>query len=204
MSSLQERGLRVVGMKPVASGCISTPDGLRNDDAQRILSQGSLRLHYEEVNPVALEPAIAPHIAARAASTEISLDRLVSGYRALEMRADCCVVEGVGGWLVPLNERDSLADLVSRLGIPVILVVAIRLGCLNHALLTAQSIAAHGVTLLGWVANAVAPDETEVEANIASLVRRIDAPLVGVIPFLENLSASALSRHLGGLGRILQ
>ena len=201
MSKLQETGLQVVGMKPVASGSICTPDGLRNDDAQRILAQGSMNLSYKEVNPIALEPPVAPHIAAQAAGTEISIDRLVFAYRALEARADCCVVEGVGGWLVPLNDRESLADLVSRLGIPVIMVVATRLGCLNHALLTVESIVASGVTLLGWVANAARPGEKEIQANIATLTRRIDAPLLGVIPFLNELSASAFSRHLGELRR---
>lgn len=204
MSNLQETGLRVIGMKPVASGSASTPDGLRNDDAERILAQGSMNLSYEEVNPIALEPPVAPHIAARAAGTDISIDRLVSAYRALEMRADCCVVEGVGGWLVPLNDRESLADLVSRLGIPVVMVVAIRLGCLNHALLTVESIVARGLTLMGWVANAPKPGANEMKTNITALTRRIDAPLVGVVPFLDDLSASEFSRHLGGLRRIFR
>ncbi len=156
MQALQDQGLTVAGMKPVSAGCEQTAAGLRNDDAVLLQQQSSITLEYAAVNPYAFEPAIAPHLAARAAGVEIDLDVILTAYRALAARVDCVVVEGVGGWRVPLNERASVADLAAALGLDVCLVVGLRLGCLNHALLSAASIEAAGCHLAGWVANRLA------------------------------------------------
>jgi dethiobiotin synthetase len=182
MRLLQERGLRVAGMKPVASGCERTPQGLRNEDALQLQRQASMPLDYAEVNPYAFEPPIAPHIAAREAGVRIGLDVIRAGMRRLAVVSDAVCVEGVGGWLVPLNERETVADLAGRLGLDVILVVGMRLGCLNHALLTARSIEAAGLPLAGWVANCLPPEPDYLQENITALKSGLSAPLLGVVP----------------------
>jgi dethiobiotin synthetase len=184
MQLLQDRGHRVAGMKPVASGCTPTPQGLRNDDAQQLQQQANIELAYAAVNPYAFEPPIAPHLAAAAAGCRIDLGMIHAGVQQLADRADRVCVEGVGGWLVPLNERETVADLALRLGLDVILVVGIRLGCLNHALLTVRSIETHGVRLAGWVANCLPPVADSLDDNINSLKSMISAPLLGVVPAL--------------------
>ena len=182
MQLLQDRGLRVAGMKPVASGCTPTPQGLRNDDAQQLRQQANIELDYVAVNPYAFEPPIAPHLAAAAAGCRIDLAMIHAGVQQLADRADRVCVEGVGGWLVPLNERETVADLAVRLGLDVILVVGMRLGCLNHALLTVQSIETHGARLAGWVANCMPPMADALDENINHLKSNIYAPLLGVVP----------------------
>lgn len=196
MQQLQARGLNVAGMKPVASGCESTAAGLRNADALQLLRQASVTLDYEQVNPYAFIPAIAPHIAAGQASARIGLDIIHSAYTRIAEQADCVVVEGVGGWEVPLNERETLADLACLLKLPVILVVGIRLGCLNHALLTAAAITRAGLPLAGWVANVLPPQPDCVDENINSLKSRISAPLLGVVPVLDEPGASEMAEHI--------
>lgn len=203
MDALQAQGFHVTGMKPVASGCRRTARGLRNEDAERILAQSSRPLPYAQVNPIAFEPAIAPHIAAADAGDHIALDAVEAAYRFMSQDADYCVVEGVGGWLVPLNERETLADLVRRLDLPVILVVGIRLGCLNHALLSVESIRHHGATLVGWVANVLSAQGEWTHENIEALEARIDAPLLGVIPWLEYPSDREFSTRLKAVEKVL-
>jgi dethiobiotin synthetase len=197
LAGLAQAGLSCAGMKPVASGCANTAAGLRNDDAERLRSISSIEIDYEDVNPYAFEPAIAPHLAARAVGVTIDLDRIHTHFQRLRAKADWVVVEGVGGWLVPLNDEATIADLARLLGLPVILVVAIRLGCLNHALLTVDSIKQTGVPLAGWVANRLAEDGTLVQENIATLKRRIAAPLLGDLPYLFTDPAPAkVATHL--------
>jgi dethiobiotin synthetase len=196
MQWLQDRGHRVAGMKPVATGCVPTPQGLRNDDAQRLRQQASIELAYEAVNPYAFEPPMAPHSAAAAAGTRIDLDRLEAGFAELRSRADRVCVEGVGGWLVPLNGGETVADLAVRLGLDVILVVGIRLGCLNHALLTRRAIEASGLRLAGWVANCLPPPTDTLKENINTLKSMIYAPLLGVVPMLDTVSAKAVADRL--------
>jgi len=191
LHALARQGHRVAGMKPVASGCIATPEGLRNDDALVLQGESSVPLAYEAVNPCALEPPIAPHLAAAEAGTAIGVDPLVRAARRLGAGADCLVVEGVGGWLVPLEGRATVADLAQALALPVVLVVGVRLGCLNHALLTAESIQARGVAFAGWVANQVDPRAARVEGNIDTLRRRLPAPLLGIIPPFPEPPAAA-------------
>lgn len=196
MHALRERGLTVAGMKPVASGCEATPEGLRNEDALMLQAQCSPMQPYEHINPYAFAPPIAPHIAAAEASVSIDFDRVARYYALLAGATDRVVVEGVGGWLVPLNARKSVADLAQSLGLPVILVVGVRLGCINHALLSAEAIHARGVPLAGWVANCVEPGTDRLEENIDTLRGLIDAPLLGVVPHLASPEIARVAEAL--------
>lgn len=191
------RGLSTAAAKPVASGCQRTPQGLRNDDALALLAQCSLPLRYEEVNPLAFEPAIAPHLAAREVGVELTVASLASPVRAILARnADFSLVEGAGGWRVPLVGRESLSDLAQALAIPVVLVVGVRLGCINHAVLTAEAIERDGLELAGWVANIVDPQTSRLEENLATLGERLPAPCLGRVPYLADASAAAVAQHL--------
>jgi len=196
MQALQDQGLCVTGMKPVASGCEVTGAGLRNDDALRLQRQSSIALDYEVVNPYALEPAIAPHLAADAAGVTIDIDHIYDVYQTVAELSDCVVVEGVGGWRVPLNARQDVADLALRLGLDVYLVVGLRLGCLNHALLSAAAIEHSGCRLAGWVANRLPPCMDAVEANINTLKDKLSSPLLGIVPELETLDSKAVAQVL--------
>jgi dethiobiotin synthetase len=183
MAALKAQGRVVVGMKPISAGCEATPAGLRNGDATALMAQSSVPLPYELVNPVAFEQPIAPHIAAADAGTRIDLRRIERAYAKLVRSSDICVVEGAGGWLVPLGPRSNLADLAARLELPVIVVVGIRLGCLNHALLTVESIARRGLPLAGWVANVLVDASARPDANVAALEARIRAPLLARVAY---------------------
>ncbi|NEV60875.1 dethiobiotin synthase [Thiorhodococcus minor] len=196
MSALQSRGLRVLGMKPVASGCEPGPDGLRNADAERIRAQGCCDAPYGVVNPFAFSPPIAPHIAAGQTGTEISMVSIRTAFGALSDEADLVVVEGVGGWRVPLGPELWLSDIPQRLDLPVILVVGLKLGCLNHAILTVESIQRAGIKLAGWIANQVEPDMLERDANLATLGALIEAPCIGTIPWLAEPAPHEIADHL--------
>lgn len=196
MLRLREAGLKVAGFKPVAAGCEITPEGLRNEDALELQRCASHAWPYATVNPYALEPPIAPHLAAAEVGLELALDPLRTAYAELARPSDVVVVEGAGGWLVPLDGRLTLADLAADLGLDALLVVGIRLGCLNHALLTAASIAAHGVRLAGWVANVVDPQVERLEGQLQTLSARIDAPCLGKLPHLADPRPENLARHL--------
>ncbi len=196
MRLLQDRSHSVLGMKPVASGAVSTPRGLRNDDALRLQAQGSFRVDYERINPYAFAPPIAPHIAAAQAGSAIDIDRIAEAFSWLSQRADRVVVEGIGGWKVPLGSGGDTAQLARRLDLPVILVVGLKLGCLNHALLSAESIQAAGARLLAWVANTLDPEMPERSANVATLTRHLACPCLGLIPRLAAPEADALAEYL--------
>ena len=180
----KERGLSTAALKPVAAGCDVTAEGLRNDDALLLQSVITQSLAYEQINPIALEPAIAPHIAAQQARRVLSVDRLTGFCRGVLNQADFTLVEGAGGWRVPLNSAETLADLARTLQLPVILIVGIRLGCINHAMLTVEAIARDGLPLAGWVANIIDPDMPCQQENIVSLQQRLAAPCLGVVPYL--------------------
>ncbi len=180
---LQQQGNKVAVMKPIASGCELTNEGLRNDDAVQLSQQADVSLAYELINPYAFEPAIAPHIAAKQADINIDLDVIKQNFDLIQSQADSVVVEGAGGWLVPLNEHATMADLAVKLALPVVLVVDIRLGCINHALLTVEAIKQSGLPLQGWVANQRQENE-QVKEIIATLERHISAPLLGTVPVL--------------------
>ena len=190
-------GLRTAAIKPVAAGCIDMGKGLRNDDALQLQAVSSHKLHYQQVNPVALEAAIAPHIAAQESGKTLSASRLVGFCRGLTLLPlDLIVIEGAGGWRVPLNDRETLADVAREMNCPVILVVGMRLGCLNHALLTAEAIRRDGLAIAGWVANIIEPDMPRLEENIATLKRRFNEPCLGTVPRLQNLTPEQVGSYL--------
>lgn len=187
--------LRAVGMKPVASGCDQTPRGLRNDDALRLLAASTPGFDYADINPYAFAEPVAPHLAARDAGVRLDAAFLIKKYQYLESRADLVVVEGAGGWRVPLGEDYDFADLSVRAGWPVVLVVAMRLGCINHALLSVESIRRRA-RLAGWVANCLPPRQPRLEDNLDSLRARIDAPLLGVVPPLTRPAPETVAAML--------
>lgn len=185
LKAFERESCSSVAMKPIASGCELIAGELRNDDALALMQYATQKLAYQEVNPYAFEPAIAPHIAAQESSQPIELNQLVKMTQDfLRHKADIKLIEGAGGWLVPLNEQDTLADYVKVLDIPVILVVSIRLGCINHALLSARAIRAAGLQLAGWVANVSGGNGQKVAENIGSIKNMIDAPLLAKIDFI--------------------
>lgn len=191
------RGLSTAAVKPVAAGCQQTADGLRNDDALALQAECRPALAYELINPIALEAAIAPHIAAAEEGVALTMELLAGAcLQVLDRNADLTLVEGAGGWRVPLNNQQTLADLAVDLRLPVIMVVGMRLGCINHALLTAEAIAASGLTLAGWVANHVDPQMSRPQENLQTLQQLLKAPCLGVVPWLPNASAAAVAAHL--------
>ena len=196
LAALNRTGSRAVGMKPVASGCRQTTDGCRNEDAQALIAESAGAPDYSLVNPYALAEAVAPHLAARAAGIEIRLDPILAAFAALSTNANCLVVEGVGGWAVPLSPTLMQADLVRALKLPVILVVGLRLGCINHALLSARAIVADGCRLIGWVGNRIDPDMARAEENLATLRELLPAPCLGVLPFAQTPAPAQLGVFL--------
>lgn len=179
--TLRRGGIAAIGMKPVASGCESTSSGLRNGDALALIEAAGVELRYEDVNPFAFADPIAPHLAADDKGEVIDPDRIIEACMRLQRDAEFVIVEGVGGWLAPLGDSLMQADLAHALNMPVLLVVGLRLGCLNHALLTARAIAADGCQLIGWIGNHIEPQMQRVEDNIATLKQRIQAPLLGIV-----------------------
>ena len=191
LRALGRAGRSTVGLKPVAAGCDRVGGELVNSDALALQRESSHELSYAEVNPLAFEPAIAPHLAALQADRPITCARLVrhcDTWMDLIKKEDldALVIEGAGGWLVPLNDRETLADFCESLGAEVILVVGMRLGCLNHAMLTVADVERRGLRLAGWVANCLPPPMAELDANIATLAGRLAAPCLGRIPTADS------------------
>lgn len=184
---------RVVGFKPVASGC---DDDYHNDDAKRLLLASNVQASYGQVNPYCFVHPVAPHISARDSGVRIEMSRILTSYGELAGQSDEVIVEGAGGFLVPLNEKFDSADLARELGLPVIVVVGMRLGCLNHALLTMRVIADYGLECAGWVANVLDAEMPALQQNIDALCERIAAPLLGVIPYQAQPDARATAAHL--------
>ena len=183
LHALARTGLSVVGMKPVAAGAVHSAEGLINDDVAQLRAASSVKAELALVNPYCFEPAIAPHIAAAQAGVTIDCARIAQAHARLAAMADVVVVEGAGGFCVPLNSSENAADLAYYFGLPVILVVGVRLGCMNHALLTAQAIRARGLKLAGWIANRIDPAMPVAEENVTALAERLAAPLLGEIEF---------------------
>lgn len=196
MQCLQSAGLSVNGMKPVASGARRAAAGMINDDALRIRQQSSGLSDYSLINPYVFEPAIAPHLAAHYSGVRIDIRVIRETYQKLAQSSDRVLVEGVGGWRVPLNDTNLVSDLAIALELPVIMVVGMRLGCINHSLLTLEAINTSGCRLTGWVANCVDSKMVELEGNLETLQQRITAPLLGVVPYLENTDPVAVARYL--------
>lgn len=187
LAAAKKRGVSTLAIKPVAAGCEITSEGLRNGDALQLMAHMTASLSYEQVNPVAFAPGIAPHIAAQQAKQTLALQPLVSHcQKLLKNPVGLALIEGAGGWRLPLNDSEYLSGLPKALGVPVILVVGMKLGCLNHALLTLEAIASDGLQLAGWVANSVDKNMSCQEENLQTLKNRISAPLLGMVPFLEN------------------
>lgn len=182
----QRRSLSVSAVKPVAAGCELIDGQWVNEDALMLQSAMQTETHYEKVNPVALRPAIAPHIAAQLADVDLNVKGLQEACNLNQYQTDIILVEGAGGWLVPLNNYQTLADFAVVESMDVILIVDIKLGCINHALLTQASIQSTGLKLIGWVANKVCDEMPVVEQNIQTLTGLINAPLLGQIPLLTS------------------
>ena len=196
LRSFRERGLKVAGMKPVATGCIATASGLRSEDALILQREGSGRHPYATVNPFAYQPAIAPHLAAQEAAIPIDFSEIERCLRILSADSDVIVVEGAGGWRVPLAGERTMGHLAVQLRLPVILVVGLKLGCLSHALLTTEAIIGGGAALAGWVANGIDGNFERADDNVATLASRLPAPLLGRIPWLAPPDVRAAAARL--------
>jgi dethiobiotin synthetase len=191
-----QKGHSTLGLKPVAAGCEQTEAGLRNEDALALHAASTVKLSYEQTNPVALREAIAPHLAAKHENRSLQASRLAGLCRGALPKADLVLVEGAGGWRVPLTGRETLAQLAIELQLPVILVVGIRLGCLNHALLTAEAIRNDRLPLAGWVANVVDPGTACIDENIETLERWLGAPRLASVPYTPQVRPGQLIQQI--------
>ena len=196
LHALRGHGLRAVGMKPVASGCTHGADGWRNDDALALQAASDPRPAYADLNPFALPEPLAPELAAREAGIPVTLPPLLAAHARLAAQADAVVVEGVGGWMAPFSGDLMQADLARALDLPVVLVVGLRLGCLNHAYATARAIAADGLRLAGWIASEVDPGMARIDENVALLAARLPAPCWGRLPHAPDPDPLAMARCL--------
>lgn len=193
LTTAAQQGLRAVGLKPVAAG--TDADG-RNDDVLRLMAASNVVLPERTVNPWLLNEPLSPHIAARLAGIEITMDPILESFNAAKGLADLILVEGVGGLYAPLSESLSQPDLIHALDLPVILVVGLRLGCLNHALLTAAAIQQHGLRFAGWIGNQIDPCFLAQEDNIQTLHERLKAPCLGILPFQNTTADASLASNL--------
>ena len=183
MRALKQHGYKVAGMKPVSAGCEHTASGLRNDDAQKLRRESSIDLPYELINPFAYEPPIAPHIAAAQSGRPIDSATITNAYEKIASQADVVIVEGVGGWAVPIDHRQTMADVAKALNLPIIVVAGIRLGCLNHTLLTYESIKAKGCQIAGWIANHLSENNPVADQNIHYLKQALPITYLGTLPY---------------------
>lgn len=197
LAGLRDLGKSTAAIKPLAAGAEMTAAGPRNEDGLMLQEWQTSGLSYQQVNPVLLERPLSPHIAAALEQRRVTVSQLVGYCRGIMLqRVDTVLIEGAGGWRVPVNSTETLAGLPRQLEIPVILVVGMRLGCLNHALLTAEAILGDGVELLAWVANQVEPRMGEVDANLATLKARLPGRFLGFVPWLEQAGPLAVASHL--------
>lgn len=201
LHALGQAGVRAAGMKPIAAGAEQRDGVWCNEDVDFLYAAAPLKLPRALTTPYLFRAPAAPHIAASLESVAIEPGRIVAAYEQVRAQAEAVVVEGVGGWRVPLTHGYDTSDLARQLGLPVILVVGLRLGCINHALLTAEAIAARGLKLAGWVANTVDPTMGHPEGNIEAIAARLSAPLLGVVPRLPKASAAQASTYLD-LGKV--
>ena len=189
-------GYRTAGYKPVASGSEMTAEGLRNGDALALQANSAVALNYQQVNPYVFAEPTSPHIVSADEGRPIELAQLSAGLRHLEQRADWVLIEGAGGWFTPLSEQYTFADWVQQEQLPVILVVGIKLGCINHALLTVQAIQQAGLSLVGWIANDVSEPGRRHQEYLTTLRRMLPAPWLGEIPHLAEPERQALGHYL--------
>ncbi len=193
---LNENGLLAAGMKPVAAGTVLKKNELINDDVEQLIKFSSVNFPKNLIVPYLFKEPISPNIASDNEKNEIELQKIVDSFELIKKKVDFVIVEGIGGFKVPLNYNLDTADLAEKLDLDIILVVGLRLGCLNHALLTVESIKSRGLNLLGWVSNQVDPEMIYVRENINTLKKRIDAPLIGEIPYMENPSPYLVKNFL--------
>ncbi|THB74720.1 MAG: dethiobiotin synthase [Gammaproteobacteria bacterium] len=194
--SFVQKGYKVAGMKPIASGCDETADGVRNSDALKLISAANADLSYDLINPYTFKAPIAPHIAAEQSGVAIEMAKIRQCYREIQQQADLVVVEGVGGWTVPIDQNQRMDDLALELGLSVIMVVGIRLGCINHTLLTYEAIQAKGLEVAGWVANYISTEDLCLQEQTDSIKQRISAPLLGEIPFNKSINHQYVAQHI--------
>ncbi len=194
---LKQKGFKTLALKPIATGCLATIKGLRNTDACLLKKHMTEKLLYKQVNPIAFYEPIAPHIAAQNERQELTVNSIVEVCRdTLNKSADFLIIEGVGGWLVPLNFHETTADLVVAFGYPVILVIGMRIGCINHTLLTIESMEKKQIKIAGWIANTIQPKIPYLTDTIKTLKQYIPAPLLGVVPYLEFVDPSITASYL--------
>ncbi len=203
VAALRAAGARAVGMKPVASGCVRLTDGWHNEDAEALRAAGGVALDYATVNPYALPEPVAPHVAAREAGVSIRIEPIRAAYARLAATADWVVVEGAGGWMVPLGATLMQAEVPRALGLPAVLVVGLRLGCINHALLSARAIAADGVALAGWIGSLIDPAMQRVADSLEALDSRLPAPCLGVLGHRPEASTAEVAFELAAAARRL-
>lgn len=203
LHACRRAGVRAVGFKPVAAGARRTPQGLRNEDAEQLAAASAFQPPYHHLNPYCLEPAIAPHIAAAEVGVTLDFAPIEAAYAALAATAELVVVEGAGGWRVPLGPDGDMADLAVRLGLPVVLVVGMRLGCLNHALLSAEAIRARGLPLLGWVANTPGVPMERLADNLKTLEREMQTEKLGEMPAVTEPYSLDNAWFMTGIEQIL-
>jgi dethiobiotin synthetase len=194
MHYVKQQGKTVIGMKPVAAGCTLQDGQLKNDDALLLQAHTSIQVDYDKINPYAYLQPVSPHIAG--ADNPVNVTRVGQVFRSLQSLADVVLVEGAGGWYAPINHLQAVSDLAHALALPVIIVVAIRLGCINHARLTYQAIRASDLPCAGWVANCTDPAMLNRDDNIATITRLIDAPLLGVLPYQAEADFEVLAGRL--------
>ena len=192
-----EEGFQVTGMKPIASGAKMINGTLKNDDALSLMRASNVKADYKIINPYVFENAVSPHIAAEQAEVEISVDEIKKYFELLRQKSDVVVVEGVGGWYAPISCHTTVADLAETLGLPIILVVGLRLGCLNHALLTAQALRQSGLPIAGWIANYVENGFSSADKNISTLKHFLnDIPFLGSVPYQTNHENNCSMHHI--------
>lgn len=196
LQAIASKGFTTIGYKPVAAGCERTEQGLRNSDALHLMKVATQEMPYDDVNPYALELPASPHIAARHENLTIDYKVLSDKLAYLKTKADTVLVEGAGGWRVPVSDTDCLSSWVKQEKLPVVLVVGVKLGCLSHALLTAESIEADGLTIVGWVANRINPGTEHYAEIIEVLESRIRAPKLGEIPYVPSAKRTELGKYI--------
>jgi len=194
MHYIKQQGKTVIGMKPVAAGCALQDGQLKNDDALLLQAHASIQVDYDKINPYAYLQPVSPHIAG--VDNPVNVARVGQVFHSLQSLADVVLVEGAGGWYAPINDQQAVSDLAHALALPVIMVVAIRLGCINHARLTYQAIRASGLPCAGWVANCTDPAMLNRDDNIATITRLLDAPLLGVLPYQAQADFEVLAAQL--------
>lgn len=192
-----EEGFKIAGMKPVASGAKKINGVFKNEDALSLMQSSNVEVEYKNINPFVFEHAISPHLAAEDAGIEIDFSEIKNNFVLLEKISDAVVVEGVGGWYAPLSRHTTVADLADTLSLPIILVVGLRLGCLNHALLTAQAIRQSGLPVAGWIANHVEEKFSSAEKNISTLKHFLnDFPFLGTVSYQSNKNSNEYNHDI--------